>query len=511
MADTPSPPREIADLTSADDTIPRGLPRHAVTPTEFQPNDGPSSPPRAPDTPRVFPERLGPYRLVKMLGRGGMGAVYLAEDTQLRRPTALKVMLPEVALDTQARERFVREARAAAAVRNDHVITVYQVGEENGMPFIAMELLRGASLDSYLANEPAPTMTAIIRLAREIATGLAAAHEKGLVHRDIKPANIWLEAPKGRVKILDFGLARPAKPDREDVERLTHDGMVMGTPAYMSPEQARGDTVDFHTDLFSLGVVLYRLCTGHLPFQGPTTTAVLTQLAIGKPPLAADVNPAVPQPLSDLVAQLLAKNPADRPKSAREVAELLRHMEPTQTRPPAANVVRRPVVEEQEEEPIEETPAPVRSGSRPRRRKRRRKSTGDLLMGIGAVLAMGAMAVGIPLAIYKAIPARTTTTKSAETTATTTATPTTAAKPTTNTTPATTRSVEVQQPTQPPVTRPAPRDEPPPREQPPRRPGDGPPPGFNPPPPPPPGGGPGGGPGRPGPGGPGGPGPRPGG
>ena len=272
-----------------------------------------------------MPDRLGPYRLIKALGHGGMGAVYLAEDTQLRRPTALKVMLPSVAIDAQSRERFLREARAAAAIRNDHVVTVYQVGEESGTPFIAMELLRGAPLDAYLAKEPAPTMTAVVRLAREIASGLAAAHEKGLVHRDIKPANIWLEAPKGRVKILDFGLARPAKPDREDAERLTHDGMVIGTPSFMSPEQARGEAVDFRTDLFSLGTVLYRLCTGHLPFSGPTTLAVLTQLAIDNPPPASEVNPQVPAALSELIDRLLKKDPADRPKSARAVADELRH------------------------------------------------------------------------------------------------------------------------------------------------------------------------------------------
>jgi serine/threonine protein kinase len=504
MSKTPSPPRPISDLTSPSDTLPRGLPRAALTPTQhcdYVP-DGPSA--AAPLVPGL-PEQLGPYRLVKQLGRGGMGAVYLAEDTQLRRPTALKVMLPEVAADRQCRERFLREARAAAAIRNDHVVTVYQVGEQDGMPFIAMELLRGAPLDAFLEKEPAPTMTAIVRLAREIALGLAAAHEKGLVHRDIKPANIWLEAPKGRIKILDFGLARPAKPDREDLDRLTHDGMVMGTPAYMSPEQARGEAVDFRTDLFSLGTVLYRLCTGHLPFSGPTATAVLTQLAIMDPPPVDEINPQVPPAFSTLIHKMLAKEPGDRPKSAREVAEALRKIDTGATRPTAIAPPPQLVAEPEEEDITEEIPEPPRPR---RRRRRKRRVTGDWLMGIGAVVALVAMAIGVPIAIYKAIPARKTDeAKPAET-----------KTPAVNSpqAPVVNRSAEIPQATQTPATRPSsPIDRPPLDPPPPPPPKDRPPPGGPGGPPP---GGPGGPPpgfppGGPGPGGPGGrggpPGPRP--
>ena len=210
-----------------------------------------------------------------------MGAVYLAEDTQLRRPTALKVMLPEVGRrragpgtvpprgpGRRGRPQRPRRHRLPGRRRIRHAVHRHGVA-----PRLAARRLpgEGASTDDDGASSGWPARSP---------SGWRPLTTKGLVHRDIKPANIWLEAPKGRVKILDFGLARPAKPDREDVERLTHDGMVMGTPAYMSPEQARGEAVDFRTDLFSLGVVLYRLCTGQLPFTGPTATAVLTQLVM---------------------------------------------------------------------------------------------------------------------------------------------------------------------------------------------------------------------------------------
>src|SRR5262245_43613742 len=197
-----------------------------------------------------MPERLGPYKLLKQLGHGGMGVVFLAEDTQLGRRAAVKVMRPEMAAyDPRAYERFLREARAAAAVRHDHVVTVYQVGEQNGVPYLAMELLRGITLSAYLGQRLTPTIAAAARLGREVAEGLAAAHARGLVHRDIKPGNIWLEAPNGRVKLLDFGLARPAGPDVPGPDRLTGSGLVVGTPGYMSPEQARGEPLDERTDL----------------------------------------------------------------------------------------------------------------------------------------------------------------------------------------------------------------------------------------------------------------------
>jgi eukaryotic-like serine/threonine-protein kinase len=206
---------------------------------------------------------LGPYRVVKELGKGGMGAVYLALDTRLDRKLALKVMLPECAADAEAKERFLREAKAVAKVDHDHVVRIYVTDVLDGIPYIAMQFLQGYPLDEFLKKKGTPSLRNVIRIGRETALGLAAAHKHGLVHRDIKPANLWLEAPAGRVKVLDFGLAKPVGTDTE----LTRSGMVVGTPAYMSPEQAAGQKVDHRTDLFSLGAVLYRLCTGHTAHQ----------------------------------------------------------------------------------------------------------------------------------------------------------------------------------------------------------------------------------------------------
>ncbi len=202
--------------------------------------------------------RLGRYRVLKRLGAGGMGAVFLAFDDGLRRRLALKVMLPKYAAHPAARNRFLREARTAAAVRSPHVVSIHDVDEDNGVPFIAMEYLEGTPLDRFLTQTSGLTVPQVVRIGREAAAGLAAAHAAGLVHRDVKPANLWLQSPHGKVKLLDFGLAREEVED----DPLTGTGDVVGTPAYMSPEQARGEHVDSRTDLFSLGVVLYRLCAG---------------------------------------------------------------------------------------------------------------------------------------------------------------------------------------------------------------------------------------------------------
>jgi serine/threonine protein kinase/regulation of enolase protein 1 (concanavalin A-like superfamily) len=266
---------------------------------------------------------LAHYRIRKLVGAGGMGLVYLADDTLLGRPVALKVIRPELSSSPESAARFTREARSAAAIHHDHVVTIYQVGEANGVAYLAMEYLQGISLQAWLDRGRKPSVDLILRIGREVASGLVAAHRLGLVHRDIKPANIWLEAPHGRVKILDFGQARA---DREDVG-ITQSGVIVGTPAFMSPEQAVGDRVAASSDLFSLGTVLYRLCCGQLPFEGKTILSTLSALASRTPTPPIEINPEIPEELSTLVFRLLAKDPADRPESAQSLHDALRAIE----------------------------------------------------------------------------------------------------------------------------------------------------------------------------------------
>ncbi len=278
--------------------------------------------------------RLGGFRLLRLLGDGGMGVVFEAEDPTLKRRIALKMMKSFLAADPSARDRFTREARAAAAVKHKHVVVIYQVGEDRGVPFLAMELLDGESLSDRLRREGKLPSAVVVRIGREIAEGLAAAHERGLIHRDVKPLNLWLETGTGNVKILDFGLARAAIGD----DQLTPAGGILGTPAYMAPEQARGEDVDARCDLFSLGVVLYRMTTGVAPFEAPTHSAALLKVATHHPAPPHTTDPSVPAALSDLVMRLLAKEPAGRPASAREVVDALAAIEGSfsaSTLPPA--------------------------------------------------------------------------------------------------------------------------------------------------------------------------------
>ena len=278
-----------------------------------------------------YPQTLGGYRIEKILGQGGMGAVYLAHDDRLGRAAAIKTMKAEIANHPGAKERFLREARAAAQVAHDNIIPIWQVGEEAGIAFIAMPLLLGESLADRLERERVQPLGTLLKIGREVAEGLAAAHAHGLIHRDIKPANVWLEGdPKNsdpaarlkRCKILDFGLARPETDDTH----LTATGVVVGTPAYMSPEQASGKPVDHRTDLFSLGVMMYRMATGVLPFGGGSIMSILSNLATVDPPSPSSKNPAVPAIVSDVILKLLAKDPAQRPASARVVADNLREI-----------------------------------------------------------------------------------------------------------------------------------------------------------------------------------------
>ncbi len=267
--------------------------------------------------------RLGPYSVLQVLGAGGMGVVFLARDGQLDRLVALKAMLPVVAAQPAARQRFLREARSTAAVEHDHVVSILHVGEEQGVPFLAMPFLRGEPLNTRLQRGGKLPLAEVLRIGWEAAEGLAAAHERGLIHRDIKPANIWLEGERGRVKILDFGLARSSSTG----ELLTEPGLVFGTPNYMSPEQANGQTLDARSDLFSLGCVLYEMATGHQPFPGNNALSVLRSVVDTSPLPPRKVDPELPPALADVIEQLLQKNPAHRPATTRAVASILRSLE----------------------------------------------------------------------------------------------------------------------------------------------------------------------------------------
>ena len=281
--------------------------------------------------------RLGPYRVLRVLGEGGMGVVFEAEDPKLARRVALKVMRPAGAGQPVFRERFLREARASARLEHDNVVAVYQVDEDRNVLYLAMPLLRGETLEDRLRREPQPSIAEVLRIGRETAEGLDAAHSAGLIHRDIKPSNVWLESGRGRVKILDFGLAR-VENDAGGLD-LTREGLVIGTPAFMAPEQAQGRPLDARCDLFSLGCVLYRMCTGRNPFLSANAFSLLLAVTTEDPPPPDELDPDLPPALADLVMQLLAKDPEQRPATAREVADRLAAMErPDQTMvlPPTA-------------------------------------------------------------------------------------------------------------------------------------------------------------------------------
>ena len=255
--------------------------------------------------------RLSHYRVLKVLGQGGMGIVFAAEDLHLQRTVALKVMRSDLG-DSLGRQRFLREARAMAQVKSDHVVAIHEVGQVDDLCFLAMELLEGEPLDRWLDRTGIPPLGEALRIGREIALALAAAHGRGLIHRDVKPANVWLEAPNRRVKLLDFGLARPLDAD----VGLTGYGMVVGTPMYMAPEQARAKPLDGRADLFSLGCLLYRMTAGRLAFEGNTPLEVMTAIVGHDPPPVSQFQPAVPASLNQLIVRLLAKEPSARPASA---------------------------------------------------------------------------------------------------------------------------------------------------------------------------------------------------
>jgi len=271
--------------------------------------------------PSDHPDALGTYgsyHIMELIGRGGFGVVLRAHDPQLERPVAVKLLAPEVAASPTSVRRFLREARAAAAISHDHVVTIHAIDEDTSPPMIVMEYVAGQSLQQKIDRVGVLDILSILRIGLQTAGALSAAHRQGLVHRDIKPSNILLENSIERVKLTDFGLARAI-----DDTGLTQTGQITGTPQYMSPEQAQGHAVDFRTDLFSLGCVLYAACTGRAAFRGDSAVSVLHQVVHQTPRPVQELNADIPDWLCEIIAKLMEKDPGRRFQSTEELQDLL--------------------------------------------------------------------------------------------------------------------------------------------------------------------------------------------
>ena len=277
--------------------------------------------------------RLGPYEVVAPLGAGGMGEVYRAKDTKLGREVAIKVLPAAVAQDPARRQRFEQEARSASALNHPNILTIHDIAEADGALYIAMELVDGRTLRELLAaGEPLSTRR-LLDLAVQVAEGLAKAHSAGIVHRDLKPENLMV-SKDGYVKILDFGLAKLTEPAAlSDASVLptavaapTEPGTVMGTAGYMSPEQASGQPVDYRSDQFSLGAILYEMATGKRAFQRKTGAETLTAIIREEPEPLAQAAPKAPAPVRWIVERLLAKDPEERYASTKDFARDLKSL-----------------------------------------------------------------------------------------------------------------------------------------------------------------------------------------
>jgi Tol biopolymer transport system component len=282
---------------------------------------------------------IGHYEVLERLAAGGMGVVYRAEDVNLRRVVALKLLPDELTDDPERRKRLVREARTAASLSHPNICTIYEVGEDRGRIFVAMELVPGTTLASRLASGPLPGPE-LLSIARDLAEGLAEAHARGVVHRDFKPQNVMI-TPAGRAKILDFGLAKLTSPLADDSPTssiLSREGLIVGTAPYMSPEQAQGAPLDATSDVFSFGTVAYQMATGRRPFQGETAAAVIAEILKADPEPLAVLRPNLPLALRRIIERCLRKRPQDRYANARELSSDLA----TVLEVPAARAHRRP-------------------------------------------------------------------------------------------------------------------------------------------------------------------------
>jgi serine/threonine protein kinase len=271
---------------------------------------------------------IGTYRVRSLLGSGGMGQVYLAHDSKLDRPVALKLLAPELASDPDRLRRFLQEARAASSLNHPHILVIHDFGELDRRPFIVAEFVEGETLRERLRRGPLPVRDTLA-IAVQIAGALTAAHARGIVHRDIKPENVMVR-PDGYVKVLDFGLAKLTRPETARVDSMvTQPGTILGTPRYMSPEQARGAEVDARTDVWSLGVMLYEMITGRPPFDGPTATDIVAAVLRSDPAPLEEYAPHAPKTLGRVVAQALAKEPRQRHASAGDLLAALMELKTT--------------------------------------------------------------------------------------------------------------------------------------------------------------------------------------
>jgi two-component system, LytTR family, response regulator len=300
-------------------------------------------------------ETLAHYRILSLLGKGGMGEVFLAEDTRLYRKVALKVLLPDVAQDLDKLARFVQEARAASALNHPNAAHIYEIGEADGRHFLAMEYIEGETLEKRLAGDALP-FAEIVAIASQVADALDAAHARGIVHRDIKPANLMLAA-RNHVKVLDFGLAKILPISGTEIpsssqlatQFLTSGGVVLGTVSYMSPEQALGRDVDHRTDLFSLGVVMYQMASGKLPFAGASAQETLARILQSPPDSLARLNYELPEEFERIVKKCLEKDRNRRYQSARELLVDLNNLSRGPAEEKARSGVIRAVIVDDEE------------------------------------------------------------------------------------------------------------------------------------------------------------------